>query len=897
MRAKRIAEDPTYLQREAEYEQEIQHLLRNSTEVRGRDVVLTVPIVFHIVHLGGTENITNEQILNQVDLLNEDFAALNADISTVHPAFQDLIGNAEFRFELPTKDPNGNCTNGIDRIYSPETNVGDDGAKLNPWPRDKYLNVWVVNRMRDGVAGYAYYPGTFDDPIGRLRDGIIILNDYIGQIGTGTAFRSTALTHEIGHYLNLPHVWGNNNGVEEGPPAPQYHMVPDCGDDNVEDTPITRGWNQCRPVNEWADCDRLAFTVQYAFDGVTTGSGVNDPTPRNNVTDAEDPEIVRTEVLEVNATGVSGNSIIDGRFAFTGWATGAPDQTTDFNELTGSFDPDTYYTFTFNPAVTDQLSVDSIRFKMSRNATGARTFAVRSSANNYSSNLAISGNGDTLITVETGNVAFYDTDTTLQAMNISVNPPAAGYTNLSGPLTFRIYGWNAEDENGTFEIDDIAVVGVSGAVENVENYMEYSYCSKMFTIGQAERMRAALLATTGERNSLWTENNLRFTGIAEGYRAECAPIADFYVRTVPIGGAQEIPYSPTVCTGTTVQFIDNSVGGIPTSWEWTFQDGQPATSNARNPLISFTSPGWKTVALTVGNANGTDTKTNIYAILIGGESNDIHGLYQEGFEAPGSTWFNMNHHNNVTFWQRTTATSFSGNACMALNSGFRNELDLIDPANENDYDDLISPTFNLSTLQNATFSFRMAYATGASSLPLVTERLEVASSVDCGKTWLVLPNGGIIDDGDLLVNGNNPAFPPPFWALKSFNLPQNRLVPNVRFRFRYISSEFSGNIYIDDINISGAVGLDNLSPEFFMSLYPNPTNDRFSLAVFGMDRFSTDIVITDLRGAVVYTTTHRPAGTTGIEFSGSELGLANGLYMIRATNEAGNSTQKLLIGK
>lgn len=121
-------------------------------------------------------------------------------------------------------DPQGNCTNGIDSVKTPETLRGDDRAKMNPWPRDKYLNVWIAERMRDGVAGYAYYPGTFEGPVQRLADGIIILNDYIGAIGTSNPFRSTTLSHEVGHYLNLPHVWGNNNGVEPGgEQAPEGH--------------------------------------------------------------------------------------------------------------------------------------------------------------------------------------------------------------------------------------------------------------------------------------------------------------------------------------------------------------------------------------------------------------------------------------------------------------------------------------------------------------------------------------------------------------------------------------------------------------------------------------------------------------------------------------------------
>lgn len=90
-----IAADPTYLQREAEYAEEIRDLIANSAARGERDVILTIPIVFHIIHLGGDENISNVQIFNQVDLLNQDFSRTNPDISQVYEAFSDIIGDAE----------------------------------------------------------------------------------------------------------------------------------------------------------------------------------------------------------------------------------------------------------------------------------------------------------------------------------------------------------------------------------------------------------------------------------------------------------------------------------------------------------------------------------------------------------------------------------------------------------------------------------------------------------------------------------------------------------------------------------------------------------------------------------------------------------------------------------
>lgn len=216
--------------------------------------IYTIPVVFHIIHQGGVENISDAQVFDAMRILDEDFRMLNSTAANTVTAFQSDAADCEIEFRLAQKDPNGICTNGIDRILSTETNVGDDGSKLNPWPRSKYLNIWVVKAMSSGAAGYAYLPGSaFPTTV----DGIIILSTYIGSIGTGTPTRSHALTHEIGHFLNLLHPWGNTNdpGV-------------DCsGSDNVTDTPPTEGWTSCNLAG--ATCgsalDNVQNFMEYAY--------------------------------------------------------------------------------------------------------------------------------------------------------------------------------------------------------------------------------------------------------------------------------------------------------------------------------------------------------------------------------------------------------------------------------------------------------------------------------------------------------------------------------------------------------------------------------------------------------------------------------------------------------
>lgn len=192
----------------------------------------TIPVVFHILHLGGVENISDAQILDQMSILTRDYNKLNADTSVVVAPFKNLIGDAKMEFRLATKDPSGNCTNGIVRHNDTKTNwVGSTSDYIYSWPRDKYMNIYVVKTIASGAAGYTYLPGTSPSV---ASDAIVVLHDYVGSIGTSNLGRSRVLTHEVGHWLNLSHVWGNTNNAGVA-----------CGNDGVTDTPVTIGHLSC----------------------------------------------------------------------------------------------------------------------------------------------------------------------------------------------------------------------------------------------------------------------------------------------------------------------------------------------------------------------------------------------------------------------------------------------------------------------------------------------------------------------------------------------------------------------------------------------------------------------------------------------------------------------------
>lgn len=202
------------------------------------DEIFIIPMVFHVLHNRGPENISDAQIFDAVNLLNQHFRRQHPDTAVTIPEFQDIHADTRIEFRLANKAPDGTCTNGINRIPTALTTDGSSRVKFVQWPRHVYLNIWVVATIPSGsggtTLGYAFKPPAVDDFFAAGLDGIVIRADATGSIGTSTVGRSTTLAHEVGHYLNLDHPWGatNSPGVS-------------CGDDGIEDTPVTQGWSFC----------------------------------------------------------------------------------------------------------------------------------------------------------------------------------------------------------------------------------------------------------------------------------------------------------------------------------------------------------------------------------------------------------------------------------------------------------------------------------------------------------------------------------------------------------------------------------------------------------------------------------------------------------------------------
>jgi PKD repeat protein len=629
----------------------------NTTREMEMPPVYIIPVVFHVLHQNGPENISDAQIQDEVRILNEDYRKLNPDISAVVPSFTGVTADCEIEFRLAKKDPSGNCTNGIDRIFSALTNSADDGSKLNPWPRNKYLNVWVVKTIGTaGVAGYAYLPGT---AFPTSTDGILILSNYIGSIGSGNPATSRALTHEIGHFLNLQHTWGNTNNPGVA-----------CGNDGVSDTPDTKGHTTC--------------------------------------------------------------------------------------------------------ALTDATCT-------------------------------------------------------------------------------------------------------AGVVENVQNFMEYSYCSNMFTAGQKTRMRAALNSTSGQRSSLWTSANLTATGVST---PSVLCLADFQTDNT----------TNTVCQGNFLTFTDLSWNGNPTSWSWTFPGGTPSTSTDSVPVIQYNTPGIYDVTLVVSNASGSVNATKTGYVTVNGNTADFNGsIYQESFEAsstvPSADWIVRNQSPGGNAWVQTSAAGATGSKSVMI-------------TNLSTYstyvDELIGPSIDMTAIAGTapTMTFKTAFAQRTST---DADKLQLYVSTNCGLSWTLRKSmtGAVLTSGGVVSGSYVPTATQ--WVTQTANLAGYATQSNLYFMFRF-TSDGGNNIYIDDINISGTTGISDDETGNGFSIYPNPINEQTVVGFSLASRQDVTVKVLDVTGREIIHVFSGSLSEGDHQFAiGTQSKLSAGIYFVKLSMNGKESTKKLIV--
>jgi PKD repeat protein len=293
-----LALHPELAQKRIDFQNEINTIMAQqaANKSAGSQQLITyiVPVVVHVIHQHGSENISDAQVEDQIRILNEDFQRKNVDSNNTPVAFRPIAGRMSLEFRLARLDPNNQCTNGIVRVVSPLTNGTssftnrDDVKGLSYWNANKYLNIWIVKTITPSVVGqtilgYAQFPGLGSI----LTEGLVLRSDNTGSIGSAVApfNKGRTATHEIGHCMGLRHIWGDDGGA--------------CtGSDFIGDTP-----NQ---ADETYNCP--------SFPQVSCSNGPNGDMFMNYMDYVDDNCMNMFSAGQVNAMNVVMNSTTGGRF-------------------------------------------------------------------------------------------------------------------------------------------------------------------------------------------------------------------------------------------------------------------------------------------------------------------------------------------------------------------------------------------------------------------------------------------------------------------------------------------------------------------------------------------------------------------------------------------------------
>lgn len=386
-----------------------------------------------------------------------------------------------------------------------------------------------------------------------------------------------------------------------------------------------------------------AFSGLYTFANVTTTTGFNDPTPP--------PLATGLTFGAFSAYGTPNNPNASGRFSFQNWPAGATDLNDNYTSLTGALSSGEYYEVTLTPASGYSIDLSSITFSVQRSGTGIRTYSVRSSQDNFSSNLPATINpNNTNLSVQSGNIFFWNFDATTTNQNgskITLSGPS--FTGVTNPVTFRIYAWNSETTLGTFSIDNVSFTGTATALTILADFTSSpsSVCQGNFVnfTDNSQSFNGNVNAWTwnfgdpasGPSNISSQQNPVHvFSGcgtysvtlIVSNVNADL----DTVVHTVNILCNPVPAFTSTQSSGCAplcVDFTDQTTNN-PVGWTWSFGDN--TSSSVQNPTHCYFTPGVYSITLAAVNANGcfgSATFTNyitVYASPIAGFNFTTAGL-------------------------------------------------------------------------------------------------------------------------------------------------------------------------------------------------------------------------------------------------------------------------------
>lgn len=426
--------------------------------------------------------------------------------------------------------------------------------------------------------------------------------------------------------------------------------------------------------------------------------------------------------------------------------------------------------------------------------------------------------------------------------------------------------------------------------DNIENFMELSYCQRMFTKGQAALMRSVVESPLYGRDQLWTPANLAATGTGPGTVpvSTAVPSSDFGVKTHVLGTT----FGMFTCVGDSVSFLNASGQVNAVSYQWSFPGGSPSGSTLANPKVAYMNPGYYDATLTVTNANGSSTTTKSGVVYVSGSWPEYTGPTVQHFDQSGNFWQSENVNNDSGYFQRIPTSGTQNSGCFLLGNHYKLDTTnpcLADPMQiHGNKDNLVSPAFDLSNTTGVTVSFDYAY--GSAAIPdSATEVLKIYYSRDCGKTWIQKTS---FEDTALITAfaAQNSAYTPAqnHWKHVSFPHTATAMDTKTRFKFEFVASNYSNNFYFDNFVIDGVLGISD-NELSGVSIFPNPSQKGGTIGISGLSSSNVDLTIRDIQGKLVYQK----------ELSGNEAelntNLQSGCYLVEITQNGSQFLTRLII--